>query len=105
LFVKSYFLEYTSLTTQPKWLDNLERVLGKEHVVGARAHVSINSHEDHVLDAWNALMTQVHGPQDEARVLVHLATISETFGAYFLELHRAVAADTRAQRRGEDRRR
>jgi hypothetical protein len=101
LFTKAYFLEATSLKTQPPWLDNLERTLGKEPLLGARAHVSLDTHDDHAGDVWNAVMSQVRGPEDEARALRHLETVAELFGMYFTELHRWVAAETRAERRGD----
>ncbi len=62
----AYFLEYVTAKTQPVWLDNLERVLGKGFVTGARAHVAVDLNEDHDAFVWNTLMHTVQTEDDVA---------------------------------------
>jgi len=85
----SYFLEYTTRSTQPEWLDGLDRTLGREKVKGARAHVNYDINEDHTGDVWNTLMTLVSNESDEQRLLQHFAHLFKLFSMYFVEVHAA----------------
>jgi hypothetical protein len=83
----SYFLEYTTRSTQPGWLDNLETTLGKNQVKGARAHVNYDINEDHTGDVWNTLMSLVHDERDETRLLNHFDQLYKLFAMYFSEVY------------------
>jgi hypothetical protein len=87
-----YFVEYTTAKTQPGWLDNLEKVMGQENVRGARGHVTLDLHEDHEDFVWSVLASLVKTPEDEERVLEHIANIGRLYTAYFIELHNVTIA-------------
>lgn len=83
----AYFLEYVTSKTQPIWLDNLEKQLGKEATIGARAHVTQDLDEDHNGFVWNTLMQTVHTEDDAQRLKEHIKNIFSLFGAYLHELY------------------
>lgn len=85
-----YFVEYTTTRTQPQWLDNLERVLGKDKVKGARAHANIDLDDKHDDFVWDVLQSLVHSPADERMVLRHMEEIYRLYAMYFDELYHAV---------------
>jgi hypothetical protein len=88
LIASVYFVEYTTTRTQPDWLDNLERTLGKEKIKGQRAHVGTDLDDQHDDFVWNVLETLVNGPEDEEKVLAHLQEIYRLWQLYFLEVYR-----------------
>jgi hypothetical protein len=99
--VYSYSTEYTSRKTQPAWLDHLEKIVGKEKVHGARAHLNYDVDEGHSHFVWNVLMSQVKTPEDERRLLAHMDNIFGLICGYSYELfvttiqgQPAVPADT-----------
>ncbi|WP_175952064.1 hypothetical protein [Burkholderia sp. BCC0405] len=83
----AYFLEYVTAKTQPVWLDNLERALGKEAVTGARAHVAVDLNEDHDGFVWDTLMHTVRTEDDVARLKQHIENIYGLFCAYLEEVY------------------
>lgn len=85
--LSAYFLEYTTRMTQPQWLDNLEKIVGKENLKGARAHVNHDIQENHNTFVWNVLISTIKNPEDEVRLEQHLENIYGLFAAYFTELH------------------
>jgi hypothetical protein len=87
----SYFLEYTTVKTQPEWLENLEKLMGREKVKGAWAHVNQDIEEDHSHVVWNTLTSLITSEADEARLMTHMDEIYELFKMYFVELHQAIA--------------
>ncbi|OAB55231.1 hypothetical protein AY600_14130 [Phormidium willei BDU 130791] len=89
LITSVYFVEYTTAKTQPGWLDNLEKSLGKEKVRGARGHVNLDLHEDHDDFVWSVLVAMIKTPEDEERMLRHLRNIGQLYVAYFAELYNA----------------
>ncbi|WP_058554308.1 iron-containing redox enzyme family protein [Thiohalocapsa sp. ML1] len=92
----SYFIEYTTQKTQPIWLDNLEKVLGKEKVKGQRAHVDHDLEDDHIDFVWDVLSTFINSQQDEDDVFQHLANIGKLFTMYFQELYELTVSSTSA---------
>lgn len=90
LIASVYFIEYTTVKTQPGWLDNLERVLGKEKIAGARAHVATDLDGDHDDFVWNVLASLIKTPEDEARLFYHLRNIYRLWEFYFNEIHQLV---------------
>jgi hypothetical protein len=89
LIVSVYFVEYVTTRTQPSWLDNLEKSLGKDKIQGQRAHVGTDVDDEHDNFVWNVLETLVKSPGDEDRVLRHLQDIYRLWQMYFIELYRA----------------
>lgn len=87
LIASVYFMEYVTTRTQPKWLDNLEKSMGKDNVRGARGHVNLDLAEDHDDFVWNVLVSLVENEQDEQRLLDHLVNVGRLFAAYFTELY------------------
>jgi hypothetical protein len=87
----SYFIETTSQKTQPKWLDHIETVLGKDKIKGQRAHVNHDADDDHVDFVWDVLMTFVKDEDDARQVFAHLDNVYELFCMYFRELHAVTA--------------
>lgn len=85
--VSSYFIEYTSIRTQPEWIDNVEKQLGKGAAKGQRAHVNHDMQDDHTLFVWNVLMTFVENEADEQRIVNHLDNVYKLFSAFFTELY------------------
>jgi hypothetical protein len=85
--ISAYFLEFTTRMTQPQWLDNLEKVFGKESVRGARAHVNHDIKENHSVFVWNVLFSTIQTQEDEMKLLRHLENIYGLFAAYFTELY------------------
>ena len=83
----AYFLEYTTRMTQPIWLDNLEKVLGKENLLGARGHVNHDIRDNHNDFVWNVLSSLVTSQADEERLFGHLRRIYGLFVAYFLDVY------------------
>jgi hypothetical protein len=87
LITSVYFVEYTTTRTQPKWLDNLEKSLGREKVKGQRAHVGTDLDDHHDDFVWHVLESLVTTPETERRVMLHLQDICRLWQLYFLELH------------------
>jgi hypothetical protein len=85
-----YFVEYTTIRTQPQWIGNLEKVLGKEKLRGARAHVDRDINDTHDDFVWEVLASMVNTQQDEERVLEHMKSVFRLFVAYFRELYEFV---------------
>jgi hypothetical protein len=83
----SYFIEYTTLRTQPAWIENISRVLGDEYVKGQRAHVSIDEGDEHADFVWDVIAWFVSTPGDEQVIIGHLDNVYKLFVAYFRELH------------------
>lgn len=86
----AYFLEYTTRMTQPAWLDNLEKALGKDMVKGARAHVDHDIRDNHSVFVWKVLCSLMKTEEDVQRFFTHLERIYALFAAYFTELHQSV---------------
>jgi hypothetical protein len=86
----SYFIEYTSSRTQGKWLDNVEKSLGKEAVKGSRAHVDHDDDDDHVDFVWDVLTSFVKTKADEEKIVSHLKNVYHLFMMFFIELHNTV---------------
>lgn len=85
-----YFVEYTTVKTQPQWLDNLAKILGKDKVSGARGHVNLDLKDDHDDFVWDVLVSLIKTPKDEEKVLEHIRDIGRLYVAYFMELHQQV---------------
>ena len=85
-----YFVEYTTVKTQPQWLDNLAKLLGKDKVSGARGHVNLDLKDDHDDFVWNVLVSLIKTPEDEEKVLDHIRNIGRLYVAYFIELHQLI---------------
>lgn len=85
-----YFVEYTTTRTQPRWLDNLEKVLGKDKIKGARAHVGTDVEGEHVDFVWEVLTSLVKTPADETKVIEHVRNVARLYAAYFTELYQQV---------------
>ena len=83
----AYFLEYTTRKTQPEWLDNLERIFGKENLKGARAHVEHDIRDNHNDFVWEVLSALIVNEKVEACFFTHLHRIYGLFAAYFLDVH------------------
>lgn len=89
LITSVYFVEYVTTRTQPAWLDNLEKTLGADHIKGQRAHVGTDLDDEHDEFVWKVLETLVHSPEDEEKVMRHLADIARLWQMYFVELVQA----------------
>lgn len=87
----SYFIEITSQLTQPKWLDHLETVLGKDKIKGQRAHVNHDADDDHVDFVWDVLSSFMKTEKDEKQLFTHLDNIYKLFCMYFTELYEQTA--------------
>jgi hypothetical protein len=85
----SYFIEYTSVRTQPQWIDNVERQLGAGSAKGQRSHVSHDLDDDHTYFVWNVLMTLVKTKADEERFIGHIDNVWRLFCTFFTELYHA----------------
>jgi len=88
----SYSIEYSSRKMQPQWISNLESLLGKEQLHGARTHVDYDVGEDHSQFVWNFLMSTAKMPTDEVRIYRHIETVFGLLCAYFQELSQATIA-------------
>lgn len=93
----AYFLEYTTRKTQPAWIENLEKELGKDKTHGARTHVSYDIGEGHTHFVWNVLMSLVKSSDDEKRVLLHMDNWYGLLCAYFNELYNSTIARETSQ--------
>jgi hypothetical protein len=87
LITSVYFVEYTTTRTQPQWLDNLEKTLGREKIKGQRAHVGTDLGDQHDDFVWQVLETLVPNPAAEQKVMLHLQDIARLWQLYFLELY------------------
>jgi len=87
LITSVYFVEYTTTRTQPQWLDNLEKSIGKDKIKGQRAHVGTDLDDHHDDFVWNVLETLIPTPEAENRVMLHLKDICRLWQMYFLELY------------------
>jgi len=90
----AYFLEYTTRKTQPIWLDNLEKVLGKENLLGARGHVNHDIRDNHNDFVWNVLSSLITTKEDEESLFRHLKRIYGLFVAYFLDIYQETLGTT-----------
>ncbi|MEU5420098.1 iron-containing redox enzyme family protein [Streptomyces sp. NPDC020667] len=95
LVASVYFVEYTTTRTQPSWLDNLEKTLGRDKIKGQRAHVGTDLDDDHDDFVWDVLAGLVRTPDDERRTLAHLKDIYQLWQLYFLELYRLTVDPSR----------
>lgn len=83
----AYFLEFVTSKTQPVWLDNLEKLVGKENIKGARAHVNHDLDEDHSSFVWDTLMETVDTEEDVEKLKGHFSAIYGLFCAYMVEVY------------------
>ena len=89
LLVSVYLMEYVTVLTQPKWLDNMAGDLGAENVQGARDHVNTDIDDDHADFVWTVLVTLLDTEADERRVFQHLDALYTLWAATFTELYEA----------------
>jgi hypothetical protein len=87
LIASVYFVEYTTTRTQPEWLENLEKVLGRENLKGQRAHVNTDLDDDHDDFVWRVLVSLVSSPADEEKVMAILRDVYWLWKLYFVEIH------------------
>jgi hypothetical protein len=87
LIASVYFVEYTTTRTQPMWLDNLEKSLGRDKIKGQRAHVGTDLDDHHDDFVWNVLETLLPTPEAEHRMMRHMQDICRLWQMYFVELH------------------
>lgn len=87
LLVSVYLMEYVTVLTQPRWLDNVASSLGDEYVKGARAHVGTDIEEDHADFVWGVLSRLINTEADERKVFEHLDALYRLWAMYFTELH------------------
>lgn len=87
LITSVYFVEYVTTRTQPDWIQNLEKSLGRDGVKGQRAHVGTDLNDDHDDFVWRVLATLVRTPADEEKVFDHLRNIYWLWKLYFVELY------------------
>jgi len=88
LIASVYFVEYTTTRTQPDWLDNLEKTLGRDKIKGQRAHVGTDLDDQHDDFVWRVLESLIKTQDDEVKVFQHLQDIYRLWQLYFLELYR-----------------
>ncbi|MBA3771364.1 MAG: hypothetical protein H0X13_02395 [Ramlibacter sp.] len=86
LLCKAYFLEFVSYHTQGEWNKNLERVLGKGAIDGAKAHIEVDDDEDHIGNVWSVVTMEIHDEDDVKRVHRYIDTYYLLFTAYLQEL-------------------
>lgn len=87
LITSVYFVEYTTTRTQPQWLDNLEKNLGKDKIKGQRAHVGTDLDDQHDDFVWEVLETLIPDEEAAERVMLHLQDVGRLWLLYFLELY------------------
>ncbi|MYS19382.1 hypothetical protein GA0115240_107716 [Streptomyces sp. DvalAA-14] len=87
LITSVYFVEYVTTRTQPDWLENLGKVLGKDGIKGQLAHVGTDLDDGHDDFVWRVLATLVTSPADEEKVVEHLHNVYWLWKLYFVELH------------------
>jgi len=98
LIASVYFVEYTTTRTQPEWLNNLEKSLGKDKIKGQRAHVGTDLSDQHDDFVWGVLETLIKTPEDGEKVLRHLEDIYRLWQLYFLELYKLTVNPQEAMR-------
>jgi len=87
LIASVYFVEYVTTRTQPLWLDNLEKVLGRDKIKGQRAHVGTDLDDHHDDFVWHVLEFFTTSPEAQQRTLLHLEYICRLWQLYFMELY------------------
>lgn len=87
LLTSVYLIEYVSVLTQPKWLDNMAKDIGEDNLKGARAHVSTDVDDDHADFVWEVLVTLLHDDRDERRMFEHIDALYDLWAMYFTELY------------------
>lgn len=87
--VSGFYLEFVAGRTQPDWLDQMEKHLGKERTKGARTHLAQDIEDSHVDMAWNMIMRIIKTPQDEEKFIEHLIKINALFVSYFIEVYQS----------------
>jgi hypothetical protein len=87
LITSVYFVEYVTTRTQPGWLDNMEKALGRDMIKGQRAHVGTDLNDDHDGFVWRVLASLVTSPEDEAKLMDHMKNICWLWRLYFVEIH------------------
>lgn len=87
--VSGFYLEFVAGKTQPEWLDQMEKHLGKDKTKGARAHLAQDIEDGHVDMAWNMIMRVIKTPEDESKFLEHLIKINALFVSYFVEVYQS----------------
>lgn len=97
VIASAYYVETVSAWTQPAWLDDMEKHVGKEATRGARSHLGIDEKDGHVDLAWNMCMRLVKTPADEERFKQHVVKLHSLFVAYILEVTRLASGQTQQQ--------
>ncbi|WP_137297130.1 hypothetical protein [Psychromonas sp. SP041] len=85
--VSGFYLESVAGKTQPDWLDEMEKHVGAENTIGARAHLAIDIEEDHTDMVWNSIMRIIKNADDEQRFIDHIVKINALFTSYFVEVY------------------
>jgi pyrroloquinoline quinone (PQQ) biosynthesis protein C len=86
VLASAYYVESISDKTQPAWLDNIEKHIGKKSTRGSRAHLSLDEKESHIDLAWNMSMRLVNAPEDEKRFVGHVLKLHSLLSAYVVEV-------------------
>lgn len=86
VIASAYYVESVSDLTQPAWLENMERHIGKHCTRGARAHLQIDEKESHADLSWNMCMRLVETREDEERFVNHVLKLHSLLCAYAVEV-------------------
>ena len=98
LIASVYFVEYTTTRTQPDWLDNLEKSLGKEKIKGQRAHVGTDLNDQHDDFVWGVLECLIKTPDDEQKLIRHMGDVYRLWQMYFIELYQTTVESDQSLR-------
>lgn len=85
--VSSYFIEKMSILTQPKWMDNVEKSLGKGAVKGHKSHIQHDIEDDHSDFVWNVLSSFIENDKDKDKIKEHLEHVFQLFCMYYKEIY------------------
>lgn len=97
LLTSVYLMEYVTVLTQPRWLDNVARQIGEENVSGARAHVQTDVGDNHADFVWEVLVSLITSPTDEQRMFAHIDALYELWAMYFTELYESTVGRRTAE--------
>lgn len=88
-----YYVESMARLTQPRWLDQIEAVLGASATRGSRAHLLLDAQDEHIDLAWNLSMRLVKTTEDERRFVDHIQKLHALLSAYVGEVFGVVLGE------------
>ncbi|MCG8417952.1 MAG: hypothetical protein MJE77_08425 [Proteobacteria bacterium] len=90
--VSNYLVEYTQAKLQPKIVDSLSDKLGERMIKGQKAHLDVDTSEDHTMEMWKILSQLLFSEDDFQMVLRYIDDVQEILALFFREIYQDTIA-------------